>query len=272
MRGILNVLVWFTLILFLNCGIADLRNDILKTQPVPQEIQDIARSLLKNPPNEMLSPELWRGTQGLDLFLIDYWDSTFVRFFTPVPEKVQAMRARISLVRNTIHIRFTDGRKKGKTFGVEDGEAYVYDPKTGRVFTKDSDIQTYSESLRLYLILPLVVHSFPKLAHLGSVGIGDKEYHEIFATKGDWEVSEMYDQYRIYVHKDSGRIDYVQFTYRDVFSFYKGILRYEEYTPYQGRLYPIQISIQDDFHSEKFIHQLQIGTIRFLSQEPVWED
>lgn len=273
MRGLPSLYSLIPLLLILiHCGIADLRTDLLRNNPIPEDIQEKARDLLNNPPEPSLSPSLWKDNPGLEVFLVDYWNSRLIRFFTPIPERVQAMRVKLSTTKNTIHIKLTDGRQRGRIFGVEEGEPYTYDSKNGRVFNKDSDIQIYSESLRIYLLLPFQVHSYSKLAYLGDVEIGNQEYYEIFATNGDWEASDAYDQYRLYVQKETGKIDYIMFTYRDVFSFYKGILHYEDYTLYKGRLFPTKIAIQDDFMSEKYTHQLQIGNVKFLPKEPTWED
>ncbi len=266
----------FTFLLLLafvsGCGLADLRNDILKSQEIPEEIQSRAREILKNPIHPDLDPSLWNETRSIQVFLVDYWNSGFVRFFTPVPEKVQAMKVNLSFHRNIVHIQFTDGKQRGRIFGVEEGEPYTYNSRDGRIFTKDSDIQNYAESLRLYILFPFQVHSYKNVAYLGEMNIGNQEYHEIFATNGNWEVSDEFDQYKVYIKKDSGEIEFVQFTYRDVFSFYKGILHYEDYTLYNGRLIPMKIGIKSDFMDEKYIHQLQIGSIKYFTEDLNWED
>jgi hypothetical protein len=66
------------------------------------------------------------------------------------------------------------------------------------------------------------------------------------------------------VQNDSGRIEFIVFTYREVFESYKGILHYEDYTLLNGRLFPMRISVKSEFSDESYIHQLQIGTLKSI--------
>lgn len=257
-----------SLIFIFQCSLADLRNGNFEEEPIPEHLTQKATELLLSPIDPGLDPLKWNEVRGLELFLVDYWDSGFVRMFTPVPERVQAMKLKVSVHSNSAIIRFTDGKGRGRIIGVENGDPFVIDPKLGKVMNSDNEIKTYVESLRLYILLPFIVHGFKNIAHMGEMGVGDAQYDEIFATDGDWTPSPDYDQYRLYVRKGSGAIEFIRFTYRDVFNSYKGLLHYEEYTNLQGKLFPMKIAIKDDFSDAGFVHQLQIGNVKFLKSEP----
>jgi hypothetical protein len=243
---------------------ADLRNGKFENGEIPSSLIDKGNSMLNEPFDPALSPEKWKKVDTLEIFLIDYWNSSFVRFFTPVPEPVQAMKATISLNSTNIKVEFTDGKSRGKILGIENGEGYIIDKELGKVYSKESDLKLYLESLRLYILLPFIAHKFEKIYFMGEMGIGERNYSEIFATNGSWTPSKEFDQYKFLIRNDSGSIEFVQFTYREVFDSYKGVLHYEDYTNLNGRLVPLKISIKDGLVDESFIHQLQIGTIKFF--------
>ncbi|MCC5813415.1 MAG: hypothetical protein JJT78_01545 [Leptospira sp.] len=254
------------------CSFADLRNETLKQEPIPEDLTDKASSILVSPIDPGLDPLKWRDVRGMELFLIDYWNSGFVRMFTPVPERVQAMKVKLSFFSNTASIRFTDGKGRGKVIGIDNGEPYIIDPKLGKVMNSDNEIRIYVESLRLYILLPFIVNAFNNIAYMDEMEYSGSRYDEIFATNGDWKPSEDFDQYRLYVRKDTGAIEFIRFTYRDVFNSYKGLLHYEEYTNLSGKLFPMKIAIKDDFSDSSFVHQLQIGNVKFLTTEPDFDD
>jgi hypothetical protein len=258
-------LLYFVFIpLLFSCQISDLRNDQLQGEIIPQEIQTKGRSLLVDTIDPALSPSKWHLDGGLELFLIDYWKSPLVRFFTPIPEPVQAMKVTIYFQNKNMEITFTDGKNRGKILGIENGESYSIEKDLGKVFNKDNEVKLYLESLRLYILLPILASQMEKLAYLGDVGIGEKSYSEVFGTNGSWAPEKESDQYRFLVQNDSGRIEYIVFTYREVFESYKGILHYEDYTMLNGKLFPMRIAVMSNLSDETFIHQLQIGTVKSI--------
>ncbi|WCL49334.1 LBF_0142 family lipoprotein [Leptospira sp. GIMC2001] len=262
----------FITFLQISCAIADLRTDLLINGDVPADIQKKARDLLSDPIDPSLSPLKWSKVEALEFYMVDYWNSSLVRFFTPVPEPVQAMKVRLSLNNTNMDITFTDGSQRGKIYGLENGEPFVIEDASGKVFIKDSEVKVYLESLRLYLLLPTMLHKYESLAYLGEIGLGDHFYHEIFATNGSFEISENHDQYISYTRKDTGAIEFIQFTYRDVFDSYRGVIHYENYTLVDGKSIPMKIAITNSLLDEDFVHQFQIGSIQFLYKEPDYSE
>lgn len=260
------------LITLISCSLADLRTGVLQEESVSSEYQKQARDILTEPLDPLLHPDLWKNAKAMEVHMIDYWESSLVRSFTPIPEKVQAMKVRFLLDENTIHIQLLDGKKRDYEFGLEKGKVFQTLPETGKVFREDSSIRIYAESLKLYLILPFQLHNYSNVAYIGDMGLGEREYKEIFATQGDWKPSSDYDQYRVYIRKDNGQIEFIKFTYRDVLDSYIGVLHYEEYTKLQDKLFPMKIAVKEDFGGDGFVHQLQIGKVRFFSSVPKWEE
>jgi len=248
----------------ISCQLADLRNGQFEDGEVPEDLIQEGKLKLNQPVDPALNPEKWKNVDTIELFLIDYWNSSFVRFFTPIPESVQAMKATISSNSTNMKLEFTDGRYRGKILGIENGESYTIDKELGKVFSKDSELKLYLESLRIYILLPIIAHKFEKIYFIGNLGIGERSYSEIFATNGSWTPSKDFDQYKILIREDTGSIEFIHFTYRDVFDSYKGVLHYEDYTELNGRMIPFKISIKDDIIDNSFIHHLQIGTVKLL--------
>jgi hypothetical protein len=264
LKNLISILIYLFLPFLLSCQISDLRNEQLSGEIISEDIQTKGRSLLVDPIDPALTPSKWQLEGGLEIFLIDYWKSSLVRFFTPIPEPVQAMKVKIYFQSKNMEITFTDGKNRGKILGIENGETYTIDKDLGKVFNKDNEVKLYLESLRLYILLPILASRMEKLAYLGEVGMGEKSYSEVFGTNGNWTPEKESDQYRFLIQNDSGRIEFIVFTYREVFESYKGILHYQDYTLLNGRLFPMRISVKSEFSDESYIHQLQIGTLKSI--------
>jgi hypothetical protein len=269
---IIHAIFFFSFILLFQCQLADLRSSDWIGKEPDAESQTKGREILTKPLEPGLSPSKWSRVEGLDLYLIDTWNSSLVRFFTPIPERAQAMKVRLSWKTGNISAQFTDGKQRGKIIGLEAGEPYIIEPELGKVTLKDNEIKTYLESLHLYLTLPFLSTEWKRVAYIGDVGIGEKRYHEIFATNGPWEPNSEYDQYKIYMEQQFGYIEFVSFTYRDVFDSYVGVLNYQEYTNLNGRMYPMKITVQDRLLDDSYVHTLQVGTVKFLLSEPEFEE
>ncbi|RJP78314.1 MAG: hypothetical protein C4522_12995 [Desulfobacteraceae bacterium] len=56
---------------------------------------------------------------------------------------------------------------------------------------------------------------------------------------------DQHDQYLIYINAQNSRIDYVEFTMRDLMKSYKGVVHYKNHKTVQGILMPFWIGIAD---------------------------
>ncbi|ACN13266.1 hypothetical protein HRM2_01440 [Desulforapulum autotrophicum HRM2] len=192
----------------------------------------------------------------------DVWESTIIRWLTPLDENTQQFHARLGLSRQQIEFTFLNGEKKGQTIGF-DGKSYE---RTGtrKRHRKSASISLYLGPLQCYLEWHQTLMRHPALTLVGTTEINTIPYRVVYATQGPptRDLAE-YDQYLIYINTRTNRIDYVEFTLRKLSRSYRGVVHYRDYKQVQGMLMPFWIGIGSDLAGPDFDHYFVIDHIEF---------
>jgi hypothetical protein len=264
------LLIILTLISF-SCKLADLRPAVLANTGLNPDLNKKALTLILNPSEQNLRPGDWKNYKQLQFTLKDVWHSKTVRFFTPIKETEQRMKVFLDFEKNAMEIEMLNGINKGLYLGIAKKDAYQISPDTGKVFTGDDEVRVYLESLRLYLMLVWKPKDFEIVQYAGDAKILGKEYETVYLTSIQVEATPDTDQYLAYYEKQSGALEWIEFTYRELFSWYKGILKFGYYEDWEGKLFPRRITILDKFNDEDFIHEIRIERIE-IPKKPLSEE
>jgi len=114
------------------------------------------------------------------------------------PENPQRFRLRTELGRDRAAVQLTHGPMTGRWFG-DDG-AYLWKRR----------VKDY------WFGLPFRISEADVLLDAGSVDVDGVTYDRVFASWDDGSPSERYDQYLLYIDRDTGLLRFVVFTLRDV--------------------------------------------------------
>ncbi|MDF3821171.1 hypothetical protein P3G55_14785 [Leptospira sp. 96542] len=261
----------FTLF-FISCSLADIRPPVLSNAGFNADLKQKGLLVIDNPNIKELKPDEWKEYKQIQFIVKDVWHSNFVRFFTPISEKEQRMRVYIDFEKDAMEVELLGGEKRGLIYGLSKKEPYQIASDTGKVFTGDDEVRIYLESLRLYLTLPWRLKEFSILMHAGSAQKGSTSYEMVYLTSVQPEATPDTDQYLAYFESESGALEWIEFTYRELFSFYKGVLKYGFYEPWMGKQYPRRITILDRFEDQDFVHELRIERIEFPKKPMEEED
>jgi hypothetical protein len=266
----------FTLILILtlihlSCKLADLRPPVLSNSGINPDLQKKALTLILNPTEAVMKPGDWKNYKQIQFTLKDIWHSKTVRFFTPIKETEQRMKVFLDLEKNSMEIEMLNGVNKGLYLGIVKKDAYQISPDTGKVFTGDDEVRIYLESLRLYLMLVWKPKDFEIIQYSGETKILDKEYNTVYLTSVQVDATPDTDQYLAYYEKQSGALEWIEFTYRELFSWYRGVLKFGFYEEWDGKFYPRRITILDKFNAEDFVHEIRIERIE-IPKKPLTEE
>lgn len=252
----------FSILLFLfilvSCGTADLRPPQLSYDKVDPELKKKGLAVVTNPPIKELTPGDWKDYKQVQFILKDVWHSNFVRFFTPIKESEIRMRVHLDFELDAMQVEFLGGEKKGLIYGLEKKTTYQIAADTGKVYNDDTEVRIYLESLRLYLTLPWRLKEFPIIQYAGSKEKQNQNYEVVYFTRVQMNANPDTDQYVGYFENKSGALEWVEFTYRELFSFYQGVLKYGFYETWNGKQYPRRITILDKFEDPDFVHELRI--------------
>lgn len=181
------------------------------------------------------------------------------------------MKAHIDFEKDTIEVEMLNGQNKGIVYGLVKKDVYQIAPDTGKVFTGEDEVRIYLESLRLYLLLAWKIRDYEILLYSGEMERLGRNYETVYATTVQAEATPDTDQYLAYYERETGAIEWVEFTYRELFSWYKGVIKFGYYEDWNGKLYPRRITILDKFTDVDFVHEIRIERIE-LPKKPLTEE
>ncbi len=201
----------------------------------------------------------------MQLTASDTWNSTLIRWMTPLDRDKQLFQARLRLYHRGIEYTFLNGEKKGQTIGF-DGQSYEY-AATEKSYKESAGSSLYLKPLQSYMEWSQTLIRNSTLTLLGIREIENTPYWVAYATEGSAEELDQYDQYLIYINTQNNRIDYIEFTMRELMKSYKGVIHYRNHKMVQGILMPFWIGIADSLIQPDFDHYFAVESIEFRPSE-----
>jgi len=247
------------------CSTANLISEDRREEWTPlqseKSIQQLQQEVLRqmDPFNRYQRGKIMRVTAS------DTWNSTLIRWMTPLDRDKQKFQARLSLYHQGIEYTFLNGEKKEQTIGF-DGQSYEY-VKTEKRYTESRGSSLYLGPLQSYLEWSQTLMRHPTQKLLGMREINNIPYWIVYTIEGSVEKLDQYDQYLIYINAQNNRIDYVEFTMRDLMKSYKGVVHYKNYKTVEGILMPFWIGIANGIFQPDFDHYFAVESIEFRSPD-----
>jgi len=202
----------------------------------------------------------YQTASSMEVVATDTWDSTIVRWLTPLDRNVQRFRAFLKLRHNGIEFTFLDGDQTGEIIGF-DGQSYRYAGKR-KQYEESAAISLYLDPLQRYLEWPCTLVNDPNLTLLGSRSINGTPYWIAYVTEGDTTRLDQHDQFLVYINKKRKTVDYIEFTMRKLMDSYRGVVHYKDFKEVQGVVMPFWIGIAGDLAEPDFDHFFTIESIQ----------
>jgi hypothetical protein len=146
-------------------------------------------------------------------------------------------------------IDYLEGRKKGDHHGLQSWQTYQSVNDKPVEFKKDKR-RSWGLSTYHYVIeAPNRLLNAPILRYGGTKNMYGKEYDLVYATWESQEPNKRYDQWLVYINKETKFIDLTQLTIRDFFlpfppSMAHGTVQYLSRTNVDGIYLPSEVSVQ----------------------------
>ena len=143
----------------------------------------------------------WYGRQK-----ISHWDTLPKRF---------ELRAKPGS--DNCEMTLLNGPNTGTIWGVENGQTYTFDQDRNR---KNTEPNAYTDKLiykNYWFQFPFRIGEAPIIAYAGSEELEGKNYDLIYATWGSEKANPEYDQFVLYLNKESRLVEYLHFTVREKF-------------------------------------------------------
>lgn len=257
-----RILFFLPLCLLVGCALADLRPETLREVEIPTAPKIHGREILAQVAQQQGIAEHWRKYKTWKIVATDIWKDQLVRLLTPIKQSEQRLDFVIDLPTRSVLMTFLEGKFKDNSLGWDrDGTFGVIDNVITRKEYRDVDI--YVVPARDYFLWPQILLSFPVQVFAGQATLKEMLYDKVFVTRGSVVPNDKDDQYIVWVNRQTGKIDYVEFTLRNLFGSYRGVVAYLDYRPVQGMNLPFEIKLLDKIEGEKFSHKFLIDVMSF---------
>ncbi len=184
--------------------------------------------------------EIWERSAELNITLVDRWDSTLLRWLTPLPANEQRLSLTLSPGGKRIRLEFLGGDRAGEIIGVDEGAYYEMDEGVPRYLNRPL-ARIYLESLALYVELIFRAPRMAEIALLGDADCSMGRCRRVYAGPG--AAAPGGDEYIVWLSPAGDKAPRIDFTYRELGAAYQGRLQLDGEVESQGLRMPGRIDI-----------------------------
>jgi hypothetical protein len=257
-----KILFLLPLCLLAGCALADLRPETLRDIEIPAAPKVHGREILAQVAQQQGIAQHWGKYKIWKIVAMDIWKDQWMRLLTPIKQSEQRLDFVIDLPSRSVLMTFLEGKFKDNSLGWDrDGTFGVINNEMTRKEYRDVDI--YVVPVRDYFLWPQTLLFYPVQVFAGETTLKAIPYDKIFVTRGSVVPNDKDDQYIVWVNRQTHKIDYVEYTLRNLFGFYRGVVAYRDYRPVQGMDLSFEIQLLNKIDSEKYSHKLLIDMMSF---------
>lgn len=266
--GTLTVIV--AVLLFANkIFLADLRTADIKDNTQTQEQILYAKSVLNNAVKKQ-GLDKAKNYKTYQVTATDHWNGFLGKVGNPWKFNADKMAVRFSVGDFDSQVEVLEGDQKGFTAGLQSWNYYEKQNNSYQTDSKqDAGVSFVLSAFHYFFELGSRLADAPFIRYAGTDKLGDKEMEKVFVSWGN-EATVDYDQYVVWIGKESGLIEAVTFTTRDNFkptpSFLYGSLQFDDFREVDGVLIPFLQTAQvkePDADTSNYVHQLKVSDFKW---------
>lgn len=239
------------------CSLTDLRQDL--TAPISNgPVQDPrAQEIIDSVLNSYGGRQKWESVKRTSLTYSDAWPGIMFRLGGPwIPNTQQVQH---SFWNGTFdsEMKLLNGPEEGLTWKYYQGDAFKI--IAGRqIATPDNDVEFYLPTYQYFVEFPYRLTEIPILKYGGDTTFKQLNYHLIFGTWQTVAPNEKFDQYVIWVNKETFFIDYLSYTIRDKGKALSGTMNYSDFRDIDGITIPFDQLITFLPHDGVVVHHIKV--------------
>ena len=248
--------------------LSDIRPPALKEAEIDAESAARARELVARMLEAHGGLVRFRSFTAAEVVARDDWPSAEARAqYMPWPENDQRIRYQFLLGTFDSRAEILEGEGKGEVRGIQNWMTYRKAPGGDAVFSPDPLQTFFLPTYQYFFELPFRMAEVPIVGYGGEETFLGEPYHRVLAT---WETPEPHpehDQYLLWIHAETGRLDLVQYTIREFMPSAIGAIHLEDFRQVQGLLLPFRQTIGPP-GGDRYLHRIQLEEVVFTNDLP----
>ena len=252
-----SVYIVFMLIFMLGC--ADIRTSVVK-----KEVNRFQGIQLLRAMGEAHHIGSWDTISTYRVYFQDHFFGKVGAFGNPFPDEVTAMQ--LDYIPGTFdgRIAFLSGTWRERQWGIMSWQTYEKDSALDSViFKKNKDARFWIPTYQYFLEFPARIQEATAVGYAGQKQIGDFSCEGIMVSWGTLAPQRKTDQYLIWTDKTSHRIIKIVYTIREMNTFLKGAVYFNDYEIWNGLLLPMRMPVESNLVRDGMLHEMRIDSILF---------
>ena len=268
-------IVAITTMMFTSCKVSDMRKgtSLNKVETANNADKSKGKQILdnyikKNGYDKLSTVNTYQVTSN------ETWKGMMGKMGNPWPESKLSYIMKFSPDLNefTMNTQLTSGKKKGDSWGLKKTLSSVYYVESGEPVKniKEGKMSFNLANYQWWIEFPYRLSEVSNVTYAGEKERNGQNYDLVLATWGtDLKANKNYDQYMMWFNKNTGLMDLVTFTYRDVPMmmppFMYGTALFTDYKIVNGINIPHSHKFQINGPSKgsKYAHHFMIESIEF---------
>lgn len=264
------VLLLVVSVIFTGCKIADLRTTAIEDNTQSETQIKQAKELLIQTVKKHGFDKMGQFST-YEIVGNDHWKGLLGEFGNPWGWNKDEIALRFSVGDFDGQVEVLEGKKAGFVAGIQSWDYYEKVDGNYQTDMKDDDRKIFNlAAIHYFFELPHRLSSKASFVrYAGEDEVRGKQVDKVFIS---WEneASKDYDHYVLWISKESGLIEAVQFTTREAPApkFLKSVIQFEDYRNIDGVFIPFKQSVQmgkPKGKTSKYIHQITISKFEWDS-------
>ncbi len=240
--------------------VADIRPMELKKGYITEAAASKGKELLVRTAN-MHGIQKWNMHKNLEIIGVDDWFHWMGRvFINPFPNARQKIKLQLLLGTWTSRLELLDASGSIEVWGIQAWNTYRSQVGQNPVFQPDKEIRFFLPTFQWWFEFPFRIVSATVITALPD--IQDSSFDRVFVTWNSLEPNRELDQYIVYINKETGLIDRIEYTIRDMGGFTTGATNFLDYHSVDGVMVPFQFeaSVIMPGGFEQVMHRVTVGS------------
>lgn len=257
-----SALLFFVIVLVLFNRPSDLRPAAVKNGISPEQFQK-GKELLIEMQNAYGGKEEWLAKKkGSYEQIADWYGRWYIGGWDTLPQHFQMTSI---LGTDDCEMTLLNGSNSGQRWGVEGWKTYFVNNQGEKQFKLHEQYKHKLIYKNYWFQFPFRIDEAPIIAYAGEAILEGKTYHLIYATWGSETPNANYDQYVLYLDKETKHIEWLNFTVREQFKSFKLAAQFTNLKNVDGILCPFSQYLFIGNPDNRFInlHENHYQWIRF---------